>query len=42
MSVKILIIGASGTIGSEVIKSLEKNKEGLELIYSTSNPKTKE
>lgn len=39
MSKKILIIGASGRVGSQVIKYLEKNKE---IIYSTSNPKTKE
>ena len=42
MSTKILIIGASGRVGSEVIKSLEKNKGNFEIIYSTSNPKTKE
>ena len=42
MSTKILIIGASGRVGSEVIKSLEKNKDNFEIIYSTSNPKTKE
>lgn len=42
MSKKILIIGASGRVGSQVIKYLEKNKEGIEIIYSTSNPKTKE
>ena len=42
MSKKILIIGASGRVGSEVIKSLEKNKKDIEIIYSTSNPKTKE
>lgn len=42
MATKILIIGASGRVGSEVIKSLEKNKENFEIIYSTSNPKTKE
>ena len=42
MSKKILIIGATGRVGSQVIKYLEKNKEGIEIIYSTSNPKTKE
>jgi len=42
MSKKILIIGAIGRVGSQVIKYLEKNKEGIEIIYSTSNPKTKE
>lgn len=42
MPKKVLIIGASGRVGSEVIQSLEKNKEGIEIIYSTSNPKTKE
>ena len=40
MSKKIL--GATGRVGSQVIKYLEKNKEGIEIIYSTSNPKTKE
>ena len=39
---KTLIIGASGRVGSEVIKSLEKNKQNIEIIYSTSNQKTKE
>ena len=42
MSKKILIIGATGRVGSQVIKYLEKNKEGSEIIYNTSNPKTKE
>ena len=42
MSKKILIIGAKGRVGSQVIKYLEKNKEGFEIIYNTSNPKTKE
>ena len=42
MSKKILIIGATGRVGSQVIKYLEKNKEGIEIIYSTSNQKTKE
>ena len=42
MSAKILIIGASGRVGLEVCKSLEKNKENIEIIYSTSNPSTKE
>ena len=41
MSKKILIIGATGRVGSQVIKYLEKNKEGIEIIYNT-NPKTKE
>ncbi len=41
-SKKVLIIGASGKVCSEVIKSLEKNKQNIEIIYSTSNPKTKE
>ncbi len=40
MSKKILIIGGTGRVGSQVIKYLEKNKEGI--IYNTSNPKTKE
>ena len=31
-----------GRVGSEVIKSLEKNKQNIEIIYSTSNKKTKE
>ena len=39
---KVLVIGASGRVGSEVTKSLEKNKQNIEIIYSTSNPKTKE
>ena len=39
---KTLIIGASGRVGSEVIKSLEKNKQNIEIIYSTSNQTTKE
>ena len=42
MSKKILIIGATGRVGSQVIKYLEKNKEGIEIIYNTINPKTKE
>ena len=42
MLAKILVIGASGRVGSQVTKYLEKNNENIEIIYSTSNPKTKE
>ena len=33
---------SKGRVGSQVIKYLEKNKEGIEIIYNTINPKTKE
>lgn len=36
---KVLIIGVSGS--SEDSKSHEKNKEGINIIYSTRNSKTK-
>ena len=35
------IIGTTGRVGSKVIKYLEKYKEGIEIIFSTSNPKNK-
>ena len=29
---------SKGRVGSQVIKYLEKNKEGIEIIYNTINP----
>lgn len=37
---KILIIGASGRIGSKVIKMLEKNHEGVEVVLASSREQT--
>ncbi len=37
---KVLIIGASGRVGSQVVKELEKNNDGVELRFATSRPET--
>lgn len=42
MTAKILIIGASGRVGSHVVKELEKNNEGVEIRFSTSRKETAE
>ncbi|MBD7969574.1 NmrA family NAD(P)-binding protein [Paenibacillus gallinarum] len=35
---RVLIIGASGTVGSQVVKELDKNNEGVVLRLATSRP----
>lgn len=35
---KVLVIGASGRIGSKVVKELDKNSEGIEVILATNFP----
>lgn len=42
MAAKVLIIGASGRVGSYVVKELEKNNDGVEIRYSTSRLETAE
>lgn len=39
---KVLIIGASGRIGSKVVKSLERNSESVDIVLATSREQTAE
>lgn len=39
---RVLIIGASGTVGSQVVKELDKNNEGVLLRLATSRPEAAE
>lgn len=39
---RILVIGASGRIGSKIAKDLEKNNSGHEIILSSSKNSTAE
>lgn len=32
---KVLVIGASGRIGSKIVKELDKNSEGIEVLLGT-------
>lgn len=37
---KVLIIGASGRVGSQLIKAFDKNSDGVELVLGTSREET--
>lgn len=42
MSERILVIGASGRVGSKVVKYLDENNEGIIIRLATSRPETAE
>lgn len=37
---KVLIIGASGRIGTQLVKAFDKNSNGVELVLGTSREET--
>lgn len=40
MSTKVLVLGATGSVGSKVVAEFDKNSEGVEVVLSSSRPET--
>lgn len=40
MTAKVLVLGASGSVGSKLVADLDRNHEGVEVVLATSRPET--
>ena len=40
MGTRVLVLGATGSVGSKVVTEFDKNSDGVEVILSSSRPET--